>query len=343
MKITIISFTPRGNKLNLKLLQELQRDGQEAEGFHRCSNASLEELKGFESVRELTGELWNSREGLIFIGACGIAVRSIAPYLKGKEKDPCVLVIDENSRYVISLLSGHLGGGNKLSNKVADMLGAVPVVTTATDINKVFAVDLFAQKNNLNITELFLIKEISAALLADRTVGITSENPIEGELPEGLHGGADILGVYIGRDVSVNPYLKTLHLVPKNLILGLGCKKGVTGENLKLRVRECCEQAGLDWTRIRRICSIELKRNEAGLKELGESLKAELVFYTAEELKKAYGEFSASAFVEETAGVDNVCERSAALGSCYGIKKIAKTTGNGIALAVYESVYEIEI
>lgn len=342
MKIAVISFTRRGNKLNLALLQELRKAGHEAEGFCRCSAGLMEELKGFEAAKILTEELFYSREGLIYIGACGIAVRSIAPFLAGKDKDPCVLVMDEAGKYVISLLSGHLGGGNRLCLKVAEMTGAAPVITTATDINCVFAVDLFAQKNNLIITELPMIKEISAALLDGRPVGISVLYPVKGELPEGLHQGEEGVGIHIGTDRKAEPYSKTLHLVPRNLVLGIGCKRGITGEALTLRVRECFRQAGLEEDRIVKICSVDLKKTEPGIHQLAKDLKAELVFYTPEELGAVKGEFQASAFVKETAGVDNVCERSAALGSGCGKVRLSKTTGGGIALAVYEKDCIIE-
>ena len=92
--------------------------------------------------------------GLIFIGACGIAVRTIAPFLKSKTSDPAVLVIDEKGQYVISLLSGHIGGANEFAEDVAELIGAVPVVTTASDVNGLIAVDVFAKKNHLAIASM---------------------------------------------------------------------------------------------------------------------------------------------------------------------------------------------
>lgn len=125
-------------------------------------------------------------DGLIFVGACGIAVRSIAPQIASKKSDPAVLVVDECGQFVISLLSGHLGGANELSLKAAQILGAQPVVTTATDLHKRFAVDVFSRKNDCEILFMKAAKEVSAALLAGKTVGFYSEFPFVGALPNGL-------------------------------------------------------------------------------------------------------------------------------------------------------------
>ncbi len=139
-----------------------------------------------ESTKEWAGKQFESADGIIFIGATGIAVRSIAPYVASKKTDPAVLVTDECGKFVISLLSGHLGGANELALQAAEALHAVPIVTTATDLEGKFAVDVFAKKNNCHIFRMKEAKEVSAALLAGEKVGFYSEFPWEGELPDGL-------------------------------------------------------------------------------------------------------------------------------------------------------------
>ena len=138
------------------------------------------------STSQWAGEQFQAgKEGVIFVGACGIAVRSIAPYIAGKKTDPAVLVIDECGKFVIALLSGHLGGANELALRCAGYLKAVPVVTTATDLHSRFAVDVFAKKNGCAIFHMKAAKEASAALLAGESIGFYSEFPWDGELPEG--------------------------------------------------------------------------------------------------------------------------------------------------------------
>ena len=126
---------------------------------------------------------WEQAEGLVFVGAVGIAVRSIAPLLRSKTTDPAVVVVDEAGQFAISLVSGHMGGANQLARQVASCLDATPVVTTATDVNGKFAVDVFAVKNGLAIGSMRRAKEISAAILAGRPVGIHTAYRLEGEVP----------------------------------------------------------------------------------------------------------------------------------------------------------------
>ena len=138
------------------------------------------------SVEAWTKARFAESDALVFIGACGIAVRSIAPCLKGKASDPAVLVVDEQGRHVISLVSGHLGGANALTVEIAGLLHADPVITTATDLNGYFAVDEFARKNNCAILDLSAAKAVSAALLQKEPVGFYSDFPIRGRVPKGL-------------------------------------------------------------------------------------------------------------------------------------------------------------
>lgn len=123
-----------------------------------------------------------------FVGACGIAVRSIAPYVRDKFQDPAVVCVDEAGQFVIPLLSGHVGGANRLAEMVASGIGAVPVVTTATDVEKKFAVDMFAKDHGFAITDRKLAKEISADILAGEPVGVFSDFGFSAwkKIPEGL-------------------------------------------------------------------------------------------------------------------------------------------------------------
>ena len=120
-----------------------------------------------------------SCDAIIFVGATGIAVRAIAPFICGKAVDPAVLVIDEAGRYVISLLSGHLGGANALARTAASMIEAEPIITTATDAESAFAVDTFAKENGFLLTDLRKAKEVSAKVLRGEKLRIYSDIPME--------------------------------------------------------------------------------------------------------------------------------------------------------------------
>ena len=134
------------------------------------------------SLQEWAGEYFDSCEALIFVGAAGIAVRAVAPFVNNKRTDPAVLVLDETGKFVIPLLCGHLGGANELAQLLACETGAIPVITTATDLHQAFAVDTFAKKNNLSISDMGLAKEISAAILHGETVLLTADKELEESL-----------------------------------------------------------------------------------------------------------------------------------------------------------------
>ena len=183
MKLSIICFSLTGLETAIRLKTEFEKQG------HRVLLASKSKyLKDSiqESVLKWTESRFSADDGILFVGACGIAVRSIAPYVASKKSDPAVLVIDECGKFVISLLSGHLGGANELALTASEILNAQAVVTTATDLHERFAVDIFAKKNGCDIMNMTAAKEVSAAVLAGEKVGFYSEFPWTGTLPQGL-------------------------------------------------------------------------------------------------------------------------------------------------------------
>lgn len=285
----------------------------------------LENVKIFpepvtESVKEWTGKRFADSDAIIFVGACGIAVRSIAPFLKSKKTDPAVVVVDEMGTYVISLLSGHLGGANELTEKIAKITQGEAVITTATDLNQKFAVDVFAKKNECQISDMKLAKDISAALLADEEVGFETDFFYIGEIPRELSysnvwNGEPEIGIFVTIHDRERIYKHTLYLIPRIVTVGVGCKKGTSKETVEKVIRRACEEISVFPAAVAQVASIDLKKEEEGILEYCKERNLPFLTYTAEELKKAEGTFTASGFVEEVTGVDNVCERAAVLGS----------------------------
>lgn len=196
MKVSLICFTERGFGTEKRLAGLLKAVGHAARPFvlgkYAMQAAAADHEIAFCPVREGTlgdwaGEQFREADALIFVGACGIAVRAIAPYVRDKFTDPAVLVVDEAARFVIPLLSGHVGGANELAFAVSTGLSAQPVITTATDVNGRFAVDVFAKAHGLAIDDRQAAKEISADILAGEPVGFFCDFPIDGPLPEGLY------------------------------------------------------------------------------------------------------------------------------------------------------------
>lgn len=310
MRIAIICFTEAGAKLALTMKRGFQKDGDFCEGFGKGESL----MPVTPSLKEWTKRQFLLSDGIVFIGAMGIAVRLIAPYLKGKAEDPAVVVLDDEGRYSISVLSGHLGGANELATRAARMSGGQAVITTATDIHGKFAVDLFAKKQGLMIAELDQVKYVSAAVLKGEELGLFSDFPVEGLLPEGvfLNKKTD-QGIFITLKEEAEEFKnrKLLKLVPKILIVGIGCRKGTPVTVVQSAVYEVLKKHNLSALSIAGFASIDLKKEEEGITAFTSAKNLPFYTYPAELLAKMEGEFSSSAFVAQITGVDNVCERAA--------------------------------
>ena len=283
-------------------------------------------------------EMFSQKDALIFVGACGIAVREIAPYVRDKKTDPAVIVIDERANFIIPLLSGHIGGANRLAVLLADRLGATAAVTTATDVNGKFAVDAWAAQNGCAISDMRLAKAFAAAIL-ERDLPLMSAFPIVSRLPGGVvEGTAGALGVYIGCDVQ-SPFEKTLRLVPKKLHVGVGCRRGIAQEAIEAAIEETFRENHLDLRAVCGVYSIDLKKDEAGLLAACREHNWPVQFYTAEQLQAVPGEFTKSQFVASITGVDNVCERAALCGAERLLVK--KTAIGGVTVAVAVEHWEV--
>ena len=300
MKIAMISFTGNGRRLERSLAHELEKEGHQVLQAVKCKELESDKDAVKCSAREWTGEQFRTRDVLIFIGAVQIAVRLIASFIGSKTTDPAVLVLDEKGQYCIPILSGHIGGANELAERIAEMAGALPVITTATDIRGKWAIDVFARKNHLYIEDMQKAKQISAKILEGKTVVAAIESgrdSIEGTVPE---------EVKIVSETYENP----------DIYIGIYERK------LSSHVLRLIPQ---------RIASIDLKKDEEGLLTFCNKYNIEPEFYPAEELKKVEGEFSVSTFVKKVTGVDNVCERSAVYTG--GTLRIRKQAENGVTAA----------
>lgn len=336
MRLSILAFTRRGCALARQVKAALAPE--------QCRMVTMEKFgePGFESYRppltETVGELFAWCDQLVFIGSTGMAVRGIAPWVRDKKTDPGVIVIDEGGTFVISLLSGHIGGANAMTNALAAAIGAQSVVTTATDVEGRFSVDTWAKAKGLRIGSMALAKAVSAAVL-EGNVPICADRPLPDRLPAGLvKGEAGALGIYVGVH-DKTPFEKTLVLTPKVLTLGLGCRKNTSEEAIEALVSQVMEQYGLSREAVRGAASIDLKAEEPGLLAFCKHHRIPVKFYSAEELKAVPGTFAPSAFVSSVTGVDNVCERAAAASG--GKIIVPKTAQNGVTAAVSETDWEV--
>jgi cobalt-precorrin 5A hydrolase len=322
MTVTIFAFTAAGRMLKDTLAGLLENRG-------RRILAEPPEV----SLAERAGEAFRSSDALVFIGAAGIAVRAIAPFLRSKAEDPAVVVIDEKGRWAVSLLSGHLGGANALAEEIAELLGAQPVITTATDINGVFAVDLWAKANGLVIGGMEEARDISMRLLEGEEVLLLSDFPIAGKNPRGIRvigAGAEEAGIRVSiyRDGG-----NSLRLIPRCVYLGVGCRSGVSREAVHHAITEALSRKAIDIRGVAALATIDIKKEEPALTEICRQKEWPLLCYTAEELKAAGNGFTSSAFVFSAVGVDNVCERAAFLASQSGDTLVRKFAAGGVTVA----------
>ena len=336
MRTAVFAYSRRGCALARRVLEALP----DSEG--RCYTLSRFEEPDFLPIQQPSeafyGELFQTMEALIFVGAAGIAVRSIAPHVRSKKTDPAVLCLDERGTWVIPLLSGHIGGANALARTLAEALGAQCVLTTATDVNHRFSVDTWATENGYALSSMAAAKAVSAAIL-EGDVPYISALPVTGPLPSGLTPGeSGTVGVYFGWEKK-EPFGTTLRLVPKVLHIGIGCRRDTPEEAVRAAVEGTLEARGIDPAAVKCAASIDLKKDEAGLLAYCARRNWPISFYTAEELKALPGDFTPSAFVAQVTGVDNVCERAALMGAERLI--LHKTAVNGVTVALAAEKTEV--
>ena len=336
MDIVIFSFTKTASDLSVTLQNKLSESYESCISYAMEKYATCPELTPFPiSLKDTVSSYFKKGNVLIFIGACGIAVRSIAPFIEDKTKDPCVLTIDEKAQYVISLLSGHLGGGNDFAAFVADLLSATPIISTATDLNQRFAVDVFAKKNQLSLSDMKIAKKISATLLDGYQVGIDGNISNE-TLPEGLtyHNVSLPLGFSITPFSNHCPYKETLHLIPRQVVLGIGCKRHTPFEKLHSFVMDILKREHIYLESIACVTSIDLKKEEEAIVSLAKELQVPFFTYSSQELLTVTGDFTSSDFVKNITGVDNVCERSSLAYSHAKELYLRKTPQDGCTIAI---------
>ena len=335
MKASVIAFSTKGCETAKKVAEAFPEGA--AEVYAKTSMDTLGVQKVECSMHKWTENAFAEDDVIVFVGAIGIAVREIAPFVKRKDLDPAVIGIDELGHYCVPLLSGHIGGANGYAVEIARKVGAVPVVTTATDINGKISIDAWAVTNGLDVQNLGAIKDVSSAVLSGSPVGLVSDIPVAGEVPEELSGGKDApVGVYIGYDTSAKPFPATLRLVPRTCAVGIGCRRGTPEEAIAAAVDEAFAKIGLPKESACGFATIDLKKDEEGLISLAGRRGLPLACYTAEELKEVPGEFSSSGFVKSVTGVDCVCERSAVRLAGGGKLLLRKQAGNGVTVAVAE-------
>ena len=284
-----------------------------------------------ENFTEELNEAFNKYDGHIFIMATGIVIRKIASLIKSKDVDPAVVVIDEGMNFVISLLSGHLGGANDLTQNLHEIFGLVPIITTSSDVTGKIAVDTLSQKLKCNLKSLEAAKKVTSLIVDGKNVELSLPKNICNENPEGV------------MVISNKENLEVVHLYPENLVIGIGSRRGIEKEKVYEFLIETLEKHNLSLKSIKHFATVDLKADEKGIIETARELGKELKIVSREEILTVEDMFHGSEFVKKEIGVKAVSEPCAYLTSSKDGKFIEiKAKKDGMTISIYEErfIYE---
>ena len=340
-KIALWAITPKGALLARKIAESLP-DAR----LHLSADLGIFDIPAscFERLSDAIVSDFHAYTGHVFIMSTGIVVRLIASCIQNKTTDPAVVVVDETGRHAVSLLSGHLGGANSLAIKVAGLTGAEPVITTATDVNQVPAIDLLAKQHNLFIENPEAIKNINMAFITGKKFylhdpykllrdSLGSSNILTDFKKTQITGNEDMPGVFID-DTLTDLSKKMLILRPGSLVAGIGCNRNTTMKEIKEFFEKVLEESKLAIYSVIRIATINLKADELGLIALAKELNLPISFYNKDELNRADGIKSPSDMVEKHTGAKSVCEAAAILASKNGKLIVTKHSTRNVTVAI---------
>ncbi|MGL4570400.1 MAG: cobalt-precorrin 5A hydrolase [Clostridium sp.] len=317
--ISIISVTLKGDPIAYKIKENFH-----GHIFSKSNN------EGF-SLNDVIKESFENYEAIVFISSTGIAVRAISKYLVCKDVDPAVIVVDVCNNFTISLVSGHLGGANKLTNEISKVLNNVPVITTATDNMSIIAPDIMAKDNNLIIEDLKKAKVIASRLVNKKDVYFKDDNN-KISCPNGYIKTDEIKDntVWITNKSEENKNI--LKLIRKEVVLGIGCRKNTDSIKLRYFVYKVLEENNLDKRSVKLITSIDVKKDEKAILDLVEELNTEKRFFSSEEIMTVEEKYEGSDFVKSIVGVKAVSEPVVELAGGHII--IDKIKNSGMTLTV---------
>ena len=335
MKTAVIALTKGGSKTALHIGKVIDGDIFIKYPCPDSDNATVFSDK----LSDLVKDIFPHYEAFVLIMATGIAFRTFAPYITAKDKDPALVVVDEKGSFAISLLSGHLGGANDLAKEIAEKIDATPVSTTSTDVNQTIAFDNVAKKNGFLIEDLSMTMYISGALVNGKKVSLLTPYPIIGTLPKEItdhHNEAQENVVFISNRLVPKIDGHVLVLRPKNLILGIGCRKNISYEAVKEAFDFFMKDTGYSPLSLKAMASVDLKKEEEALLLLSERENLPFYTYDSDTLNAIEAEGGTSSFVKSVTGTASVCQSAAVCCGKDSKTVIKKTVVNGITFSLAE-------
>ncbi len=346
MKYAVISVSKEGALLGQRVLHAMPG----GTAFERSGEESGGAAQIFQKTMALTEEIFSAYDGLLYIMASGIAVRAVAPHVASKTSDPAVLVMDECGKHCISLLSGHLGGANDWARETALVVGAEPVITTATDVHGRLSPDALARKLCLRVEPVEALKPVNAAIARGDAFGWFVDPDADDALyflqkckKEGAEAEyfdkekvSKISACAILTEKNLSVPVPHVLLRPKNCFIGIGCKRGTSEALIADAVRRATETVGIRMSQVKSLASVDKKSDEEGLLAFAESCRLPIHFYSAETLRKTAEEkhLETSGFVQKEIGVGNVCQAAALTEASQGRTLLAKTKFPSVTVAI---------
>jgi cobalt-precorrin 5A hydrolase len=349
MKIAIIAITTNGVRLGERIAREIPGAELFITPKHAVGIAAPATVF-HEDLRSLIHSQWQAFDGLICIMATGIVVRMIAPLLEGKDRDPAVVVVDDAGKFAVSLLSGHLGGANELAGQCGRAIGATPVITTATDANGLPSFDMIAKEQGWGIDDFSRIRILNALLLEGAEIAVVDptgqvERHVSGRGNLSYHGnfqeatGSGAKGFLFVTDHDIPAEFAPRNLLilrPRNLVLGIGCNSGTSGDEIEQVVLASLKRLSLSFKGIRCIATAVAKRNEPGLLAFADSYSLPVVCYESTELNAVTVPSPPSRHAMDAIGAAGVAEPAALLASDGGRLLLNKVKSGNVTLAIAE-------
>lgn len=299
------------------------------------------QIEYFEDWQDTFARVFSRYTQIICVMATGIVVRSLAPLIRSKYCDPAVVVVDEKGDFAISLLSGHVGGANNLARQVADKLKGQAVITTATDVRGKPAVDVLAAQLDGLVEPKEKVKFFNRLLIEGEKVYLSSPFPVVPFIKDGFvwqewpkFGEKFSEPVVLISPQIKKPAGKMLQILPRNLVVGIGCRKGVDLETVVRALRKVLNHFNLDERCVKTLATIDLKGEEEALKLLSKEMKVPLRTVSKEEITTLEGTFEPSHWVKKQIGVGGVCEPAAKLVANKGFIIVPKQKAGPVTISV---------
>jgi cobalt-precorrin 5A hydrolase len=326
-KVAIVCITKNGINISKRIKEKIPSASIYAQSKHKDSSDGIIWFE--KNTKIMIEEIFKEYESIICIFSLGAVIRLISNLLKDKKTDPAVIVIDDKANFVISTLSGHLGGANSLTKSIADILNSTPVITTAADVNETIAVDLLGSEFKWRIENFESVTKISAFMVNEEKIGVyqdTGETKWwNKELPKNVSIVKDIdelrsddfkAGLIISDKIITDPLLvnKSVIYRPKSLVVGLGFHWDTTQKEIEDGILKVLKENGLSFLSIRNLSTINRGKSPASLGSFSDKHGIPLEFYDKEKLDKIMVP-NPSDVVKKYEGTSSVSEASSILSS----------------------------